>query len=82
MHEVRERFGGQVCYYLSAWLGFDVVTPERQLEISQGHFYFSRLQLEAERKVLKDLLPASYALNPLYRNTNNLDECVGRLQLS
>ena len=35
MHEVRERFGGQVCYYLSAWLGFDVVTPERQLEISQ-----------------------------------------------
>ena len=38
MHEVRERFGGQVCYYLSAWLGFDMVTPERQLEISQGHF--------------------------------------------
>ena len=36
MHEVRERFGRQVCYYLSAWLGFDVVTPERIGDIARS----------------------------------------------
>ena len=35
MHEVRERFGRQVCY-LSAWLGFDVVTPERVWDIARS----------------------------------------------
>ena len=33
MHEVRERFGRQVCF-LSACLGFDVVTRERVGDIA------------------------------------------------
>ena len=35
MHEVRERFGRQVCY-LSAWVGFDVVTTEQVGDIAKS----------------------------------------------